>query len=112
MNEETEKNMDKKTEITWSLMHPTMIDSAYMNRIVKESSRYEVDSFERCECLPAGFVPGRKLVIFGMKRLRVYILLWMENGKTVGRNGCYQSVPLSQPKQEQLESTISVQDWR
>ena len=53
-------------------------------------------SFERCECLPAGFVPGRKLVIFGMKRPRVYILLWLENGKAVGRNGCYQSVPLPQ----------------
>ena len=40
--------MNKKPEITWSLMHPTMIDSTYMSRIVKEASRYDVDSFELC----------------------------------------------------------------
>ena len=57
-------------------------------------------SFERCEGLPAGFVPGRKLAVFGLKRPRVYILLWMEDGKVVRRNGCYQSIPLPQAKRK------------
>ena len=52
--------MNKKTEITWSLMHPTMIDSAYMSRIVMEASRYDVDSFELCGAFanPAGGLNG------------------------------------------------------
>ena len=49
-----------KTEITWSLMHPTMIDSAYMRRITNEASRYDVDSFELCGAFanPAGGLNG------------------------------------------------------
>ncbi|MBO4491013.1 MAG: hypothetical protein J5944_06610 [Lentisphaeria bacterium] len=49
-----------KKEITWSLMHPTMIDSVYMRRIINEASRYDVDSFELCGAFanPAGGLNG------------------------------------------------------
>ena len=52
--------MNEKAEITWSLMHPTMIDSAYMHRITDEASRYDVDSFELCGAFanPAGGLNG------------------------------------------------------
>ena len=52
--------MNQKAEITWSLMHPTMIDSAYMRRITDEASRYDVDSFELCGAFanPAGGLNG------------------------------------------------------
>ncbi len=53
-------------------------------------------SFERSCMLPEGFAPGRTLVIFGMKRPQVYILLWMEDGKVIHRNGCYQNVQIPQ----------------
>ena len=79
--------------------HEKLLGHPLWEGVVQEKDREWIKalgSFEKCECLPAGFVPGRKLVIFGMKRPRVYILLWMENGKAVGRNGCYQSVPLPQ----------------
>ena len=44
--------------------------------------------------LPVGFVPGRKLVVFGMEYPKVYMLVWMENGQIVGRNGCYKDAPI------------------
>jgi len=52
--------MNRAPEITWSLMHPTTIDSAYMRRIADEASRYEVDSFELCGAFanPAGGLNG------------------------------------------------------
>ena len=37
-----------KTEITWSLMHPTHIDPDYMQSIIKHAANYDVDSFEIC----------------------------------------------------------------
>ena len=52
--------MNQKAEITWSLMHPTTIDSVYMKRIVDEATRYDVDSFELCGAFanPAGGLNG------------------------------------------------------
>ncbi len=41
----TEKS---RPEISWSLMHPTRPDAAYMRRVITEASRYHVDSFEIC----------------------------------------------------------------
>ena len=79
--------------------HEKLLGSPLWEGVVQEKDGEwlkALGSFERCEGLPAGFVPGRKLAVFGLKRPRVYILLWMENGKAVGRNGCYQSVPLPQ----------------
>lgn len=35
-------------EITWSLMHPTQLDSVYMKRIIDESRNHPVDNFEIC----------------------------------------------------------------
>lgn len=41
----------KVAEITWSLMHPTLLDTGYMRRVLDEARRYRVDSFELCgEC--------------------------------------------------------------
>lgn len=37
-----------------------------------------------------GFEPGRTLLIYAAERPRIYILVWMENGQIVQRNGCYQ----------------------
>lgn len=39
-----------KTEITWSLMHPTALDAKYMERMVREAdlSPVPVNSFEIC----------------------------------------------------------------
>ena len=37
-----------KAEITWSLMHPTPLETDYMKRVVKKASEYRVDSFEIC----------------------------------------------------------------
>ncbi|MBE6358500.1 MAG: hypothetical protein E7057_04545 [Lentisphaerae bacterium] len=49
-----------KKEITWSLMHPTTIDSVYMRRVAAEAVRYDVDSFEICGAFanPAGGLNG------------------------------------------------------
>lgn len=49
-----------KKEITWSLMHPTTIDAAYMRRVAAEAARYDVDSFEICGAFanPAGGLNG------------------------------------------------------
>ena len=38
----------KKTEITWSLMHPTDFDPEYMQRVVAHAAKYRMDSFEIC----------------------------------------------------------------
>lgn len=38
----------KTAEITWSLMHPTDLDSVYMKRVIEESRRHKVDNFEVC----------------------------------------------------------------
>ena len=40
--------MNQKTEITWSLMHPTPLDPEYMRKVVRKASEYRVDSFEIC----------------------------------------------------------------
>ena len=37
-----------KPEVTWSIMHPTALDTEYMSRVVREASRYKFDSFEIC----------------------------------------------------------------
>ena len=38
-----------KPEISWSIMHPTAIDIAYMKRVVDKAAAYVgVDSFEVC----------------------------------------------------------------
>ena len=34
--------MSTKKEITWSLMHPTPIDSAYMRRVAAEAERSRI----------------------------------------------------------------------
>ena len=49
-----------KKEITWSLMHPTTIDSTYMRRVAGEARRYDVDSFEVCGAFanPSGGLNG------------------------------------------------------
>jgi len=39
---------EAKPEITWSLMHPTQLDSVYMQRIIEESASHPVDNFEIC----------------------------------------------------------------
>ena len=36
------------SEITWSLMHPTNLSVEYMERVVREGTRYDFDSFEIC----------------------------------------------------------------
>ncbi|MBQ9338202.1 MAG: hypothetical protein IJS14_13000 [Lentisphaeria bacterium] len=55
--------MSTKKEITWSLMHPTPIDSAYMRRIAAEAARYDMDSFELCGAFahPSGGLNGQLL---------------------------------------------------
>ncbi len=60
--------------------------------IVREKDREWLSGFGNFE--KSGFVPGRKLMIFGMERPYVYILLWMEDDKIVQRNGCYRDVLL------------------
>ena len=49
------------TEISWSVMHPTAIDVAYMKRVVEKAKEYgDVDSFEVCgDChSPYGGING------------------------------------------------------
>lgn len=41
-------NVTKAPEITWSLMHPTPLDTIYMQRIIEESATHPVDNFEVC----------------------------------------------------------------
>ena len=52
----------KKPEITWSLMHPTPLDPAYVRELVKKAAEtpYRVDSFEICgQChTPYGGLDG------------------------------------------------------
>ncbi len=38
----------KNVEISWSLMHPTMLDVDYMKRVIEEAKSHKVDSFEIC----------------------------------------------------------------
>lgn len=42
------KDKVSKTEISWSLMHPTALDVAYMRKVIAQSAQYRVDSFEIC----------------------------------------------------------------
>lgn len=37
-----------RPEITWSVMHPTQLDTVYMQRLIDESSKHPVDNFEVC----------------------------------------------------------------
>ena len=50
----------KKTEITWSLMHPTPLEPDYMRQLIEKSREYRVDSFEICaQChTPYGGLDG------------------------------------------------------
>lgn len=46
-----------KPEITWSLMHPTVLDTVYMEKVMRESEGHPVDNFEICgKC--NGFTEG------------------------------------------------------
>ena len=47
-------------EITWSLMHPTPLDTDYMRRVIAAAEAYRVESFEVCgECHnPSGSLDG------------------------------------------------------
>ena len=56
---------------------------------VRESDRAWVEALGNFQ--NSGFAPGRTLAIFGMDRPRVYVLVWMENGQVVKRNGCYKT---------------------
>jgi len=40
--------MNKRIELTWSLMHPTEPDVAYMREVAAAADAYDVDSFEIC----------------------------------------------------------------
>ena len=54
-----------KPEISWSIMHPTAIDIAYMERVVAKASEYGgVDSFEVCgDChSPYGGINGLSML--------------------------------------------------
>lgn len=47
----------KRPEITWSLMHPTVLDTLYMERVIREAEGHPVDNFEICgKC--NGFTDG------------------------------------------------------
>jgi len=54
-----------KPEISWSIMHPTAIDIAYMKRVVEKAAAYGgVDSFEVCgDChSPYGGINGLSML--------------------------------------------------
>lgn len=40
--------MKNKIEISWSLFHPTRLDTKYMRRVIDKAAYYNVDSFEIC----------------------------------------------------------------
>ena len=50
----------KRPEITWSLMHPTPLDPAYVRRVLRKAADYRVDSLEICgQChTPYGGLDG------------------------------------------------------
>lgn len=62
---------------------------------VRESDRAWIEALGKFK--NSGFAPGRSLAIFGMDRPRVYVLVWMENGQVVRRNGCYKTAALPCP---------------
>lgn len=39
---------NKRTEITWSIMHPTQLDTIYMAKVIQQSEGHIVDNFEVC----------------------------------------------------------------
>ena len=41
-------------EITWSLMHPTRLDTVYMQRVIRESEGHHVDNYEICGACNSG----------------------------------------------------------
>ena len=49
-----------RPEITWSLMHPTPLDPAYVRRVLRKAAEYRVDSLEICgQChTPYGGLDG------------------------------------------------------
>ena len=50
----------KKSEISWSLMHPTPLNVEYIRQLIDKSEVYHVDSFEICgQChTPYGGLDG------------------------------------------------------
>ena len=56
-------NNKNRPEITWSLMHPTPLDTAYMAEVISHAPSYDVDSFEICgQCHhPLGGLDGLML---------------------------------------------------
>ena len=50
----------KKSEISWSLMHPTPLNVDYIRQLVEKAKEYTVDSFEICgQChTPYGGLDG------------------------------------------------------
>lgn len=45
------KQSVRPAEITWSIMHPTPLDGAYVRRLLEQARKYRVDNFEICgEC--------------------------------------------------------------
>lgn len=79
--------------------HKKLLGPPLFDEIVQETDSEwlkTLGGFECAESLPTGFVPGRRLLIFGIKHPRVYVLLWLENDKMLQRNGCYQAVRLPQ----------------
>ena len=56
---------DSGTEVTWSVMHPTELDPAYMARVVEKAVEYGgVDSFEVCGTCHSGMGGMDGLLLF------------------------------------------------
>ena len=88
-------------EITWSLMHPTQLDSVYMHRIIEESRSHPVDNFEICggsNSESAGSLDGlllyeewplaeaaqdRDVVLSNRENLKAIVRMSHEDGKQV-----------------------------
>ena len=70
--------MNTRPEVTWSLMHPTAPDTAYMKKVVEEADRspYKVDSFEVC-ALCHGLLGG----LNGLAHFRKYTLPELDHKK-------------------------------
>ncbi len=51
---------NNRSEISWSLMHPTDLDVEYMRKVVSHTANYRVDSFEICAAChsPLGGLDG------------------------------------------------------
>lgn len=56
--------MEKKAEISWSLMHPTFLDVEYMKRVLGQAVDCRVDSFEICAACHTPFGGMDGLVLY------------------------------------------------